>query len=245
MKQFISVVFILFSSITIANPVIETIQLNHRLASEILPEISPFLPKDANARAHDAFIIIKAEAKDIKQIRKLINVLDVPAQQLMVSVLNTDEDLTEHSNVVRWSTHRARNKEHSYQVQGLAGKPLLIMLGQDIPQQEQTLIISDQGNMAVQSTTHILSLNNGFQAIATILPNNQVNIEVHPRFAELNKRNGTVNRSEIISTIVGPAGEWLLLGQIDNQKAIEKSGVTRYHNNRQQQQTLYIKVELL
>jgi len=61
----------------------------------------------------------------------------------------------------------------------------------------------------------------------------------------MNDRDGVIDRATILTRISGAEGTWLELGQIDNEKNIEKQGVTRYHNRRSQQQTVYIKVDQL
>jgi hypothetical protein len=116
-------------------------------------------------------------------------------------------------------------------------------MGQYIPQEEQYLLLTPHGGVAVQSNTYYLNIDNGFQAVARILPNHQVIIDIHPLFNQLNKRNGVIETTEAVSSILDPAGEWIMLGQIDNEKNIEKQGSTRYHTHRQQQKTIYIKVD--
>lgn len=254
----------LFSCITWADNQIETIQLNHRPAVEILPEIEPFLPKNATARAFNEFIIIKAEPNDIKQLKQLINTLDTPLQRLKVTVLRTDEVLSDqdafgiHADVAvsnegssgsvsvrKWSTQNSRNKDQYYQAQGTAGRPITINMGQEIPQQDVYLAVSPFGGFAAQSNTYYLNINNGFQAIARILPNNQVTVDIHPQFSKYNKRNRNIDSSQIISSISGPAGTWLELGRIDNERNSEKQGATSYNSHHSLQEIIYIKVEPL
>ena len=71
MKRFLFAPFFVFGSLATAAK-IETIQLNHRLAVEVLPEIHAFLPEKATARALNDFIIVKAEPDDLRQIKTLI-----------------------------------------------------------------------------------------------------------------------------------------------------------------------------
>jgi len=255
----------LFTCVVLAAEKIETIQLNHRLASEVLPEVQAFLPKSAAARAYNEIIIIKADSAVIDDIKQLIIKLDTPPQRVRVSLLKTDEVLTEQqrnplsatlelnrdtasngaSLIRRWSTNKSQNKERNFQAQGIAGKPMLIMMGQEIPQREQYLYFSQFGDVEIQSNTSYISLQNGFQAVATILPNNHVIIAIHPHFSSLSPRNGTLTQSEVISTVTGAAGSWIELGQLDNEKNLEKQSSTSYHTHRQQQKTIYIKVDQL
>lgn len=264
MKRLIFVIFSLFSSLVIAEQSIETIQLNHRLAAEVLPEIQAFLPKNATARAFNDYIILKANPIVIKEAKQLINQLDTPLQRLKISVLRTDEQLSNQqdlqisadvdisndgtsgrTSVKTWSTNAVRNKDQHYQAQGIAGKSIVISLGQDIPQKEQDIVIFSNGAVGVQSSTHYINIESGFQAVARILPNHQAIIDIHPRFSQLVQRNGIIQSSDILSSISGPVGTWIELGHIDNENNIEKQGTTRYRSHRKLQQTIYIKVDPL
>lgn len=265
MKTIIVCIFItLFSNQLLAENRIETIQLNHRLASEVLPEIQAFLPKQATARAFNDFIILQADAKTIKQLKQLISQLDTPIQRLKITVIRTDQRLSNQDasqisggisvkdgdvaagvSLKKWSTQNARNKDQYFQAQGVANMPIAIIMGQDIPQQEQYLILGDYGNVAVQTTTHYININNGFKAVAKVLPNNQVIVDIHPLFGSFSNQTGTVETSSIVTTVSGAQGDWILLGETSNGKNINQSGATSYHSHEQHQQNIYIKVEQL
>lgn len=256
------IVALLFSTLSLADPKIETIQLNHRLAAELLPEVQSFLPEGIPARAFNNFIIIKAETTVINEIKQLINKLDTPLQRLKINILRTDNRLSERQlaqtsadnfisendmsgslSITRWSTKDAKKKDQYYQVQGIADRPILIMMGQKIPQKEQYLALLPHGGIAIQSSTRYINIDNGFQAVARILPNHHVSVDIHPIFGQFSSQNGTIEQSEIISTISGPVDAWLELGQINNSKNTEKRGATRYHSHRQVQQFVYIKID--
>ncbi|RKZ87928.1 MAG: hypothetical protein DRQ39_03325 [Gammaproteobacteria bacterium] len=260
MKIVLFVLVGLFSGISWAENQIETIQINHRLAEEILPEIKAFLPQNATARASNEFIIIKAEPNDIKELKQLINTLDTPLQRLKVTVLRTDEALSGQQafgvnadvivgnqdssgsvSVRKWSTQHSQNKDQYYQAQGIAGRPITITIGQEIPEKEQQRFIL----FSRQSETYYLNVDSGFKAVARILPNNQVTVDIHPQFSQYNKNDGSVDRSQIISSISGPAGTWLELGKIDNAKNRNENGATTYYSHQSLQEIIYIKVEEL
>jgi len=264
MKILLLAFLTLFSSVVLAEQKIETIQLNHRLATEVLPEVQAFLPKDATARAFNDYIILQASPAVLKEVKQLIHQLDTPLQRLRISVLKTDkqhsnqkelglngdilisnEGVSAAASVNTWSTNATRNKDQHYQAQGIAGNPILISMGQDIPQQQQDIVVFSDGAVAVQSSTDYISINSGFQAIARILPNHQAIIDIHPRFSQLSRRNGTINTSNIITSLSGPVGTWIELGHIDNENKFEKQGTTSYRSHRKLQQTIYIKVDPL
>ncbi|MFW5427340.1 MAG: hypothetical protein ACKE8R_08825 [Methylophagaceae bacterium] len=265
MRNIVVCIFIiLFSSQLLAENRIETIQLNHRLAGEVLPEVQAFLPKQATARAFNDFIILQADSKTIKQIKQLISQLDTPIQRLKISVVRTDKllsnqdgsqvsggisvidgDVSASASIQKWSTKNARNKDQYFQAQGIANSPVSIIMSEGIPQQEQYLILSSSGDLAVQNTTHYINIDNGFKAVARVLPNHNVTVDVHPMFGHLSNQTGTVEASSIVTTVSGAEGEWILLGETNNGENIEQYGTTSYHSHEQHQQNIYIKVEQL
>ena len=262
MKRLLLTILLVFSPLSFANQVIETIQLNHRLPTELLPEIQAFLPENATARAFNNVLIIKAERAEIENIKQLLNKLDVPPQRIEISVLRSYDalsdrqnirldgdvqvengDISGHITVNSWSTQDSKNKEQAYKALGIAGKPVLILMGEDIPQHEQYLVLRHDGDLAIQSQTHFISLNNGFEALARILPNNQVIVDIHPIFSQQEKRFGSITNTRVITSVSGPVGSWLEIGQISNQQNIKKQGTTSYHSHKEKQQSIYIKVE--
>ncbi len=262
MRILVLALFSLFSLFALADNKVVTIQLNHRLASQVLAEIQPFLPADATARAANDFIILQASPKVVTEIKQLINQLDTPAHSLMISVLksdqalsaiqrsqiNTDIIINEQSadaevSIRNWSTSNSRNKDQQYQARGIAGRPVMISTGQALPQKEQYLLLSSNGDRAVQTNTTYIDINNGFQAIANILPNHQVSVEIYPEFTTFSKRNGVINQSQMFTNIYGSVGTWLEIGQISNDKNITQAGTTHYQTSHSEQQFIYIKVD--
>lgn len=175
MKIILFALLSIFSTIGWAESKIETIQLNHRLAVEILPEVQAFLPKDATARAFNDLIILKAQPDVITDIKQLITQLDTPLQAVKISVLRTSEALSDQRgtqvsgailvdgndvdgvvSIRKWSTKDTDNKDQHYQAQGIAGSPILITMGQSVPQQEQYLVLRSDGDLAIQSNTYYL-----------------------------------------------------------------------------------------
>lgn len=264
MKVLLITLLTLFSSISFAEQKIGTIQLNHRLAVEVLPEIQAFLPEKSTARAFNYFIIVKAENDIIQSIRRLINKLDTPPQRLLITVLKTydvlhdlegsqisadidvhDRDISGSAPLHRWSTKDTKNNEQFYRAQGLANKPIFISMGEEIPQSELYLVLRNDGDLAVQSETSYLNIDSDFRAVAHILPNHHVTLDIHPQFSQFSNQTGIINRSQIMTSLSGPVGSWLELGQVDNEKNIRKYGTTTYRSQDKQQQHIYIKVEQL
>lgn len=264
MKKLFLLILAIYCPLSFAAPIIETIQLNHRLANEVLPEVQAFLPENATARAFNELIIIKAEKNEIETLRQLVHKLDTPPQHLLITVLKSYDTISDRRNTALhgnielsnnhlagqvalegWSTKDNKNHDQYFQARGLAGKPVLITMGESIPQQEQYLVLRHDGDLAINEATHYLDINSGFEAIATILPNHQTIIEIHPAFGHYNEPNGVIQHSQLISTVSGEIDTWLEVGQVHSKKNIEKLGTTSYHSDSQKQQSIYIKVEQL
>jgi hypothetical protein len=264
MKILIFALLSIMSSLLLADNKIEIIQLKNRVASDVLSEIQPFLPKQSTARASNDFIILQATPKIIAQMKQLINTLDMPAQNLVISVIKTDTVMSSKQrtrtdgdilisesgvsadlSVERWSTNNSRNKDQHYQSRGLAGRPIMISTNQALPQVEQYFLLGSNGDRAVQSNTSYIDINNGFQAIANILPNQQVSLDIYPQFASFSKRNGVIDSSQLSSSLSGPVGVWIEMGQASSAKNKTQLGTTRSQTHHQQQQFIYIKVDQL
>ncbi len=260
-----SVMFVVLSFISMnlfAEVKIETIEMQHRLADEVLPEVQAFLPQGSTARTFQNLIIIKADTIVINEIRALIQQLDQPLQRIKITVIKTDKllsdqqetqtavgvniedgDVSANAQVRHWSTKGNRDKDQHFNAQGIAGNPITISMGEDVPQHEQLIFVGAHGDMAVETSTRYISLDNGFQAVARLLADQQVHVDIHPFFSNLSRRNGVIEQSQVITTLVGPVGQWLELVHISDEENTENSGVTRYSSHQSQQQQLYLKVE--
>jgi len=262
--KFISVLLLLIvsSSLAFANEVnINTIDLKHRLASDILPKIEAFLPEGTTVKAHENLLILKSDADTYFEIKKLVTKLDTPLKRVMVTVLRTHASLSElqgnsvqidlevddtayaNSQVRRWSNRSGKDENNYFQAQGINEHPILISLDQQTPQTEQLVLFNSSGDSAVSTQTHYLNIENGFNAVVNLRTNNQVTVAIHPFFANINDQ-AIIKSSQVFTTVAGPIEHWLALGQINNEKSIDKSPLNKYSTQRNQQ-NIYLKVTLI
>ncbi len=264
MKILLFIMFSLFSVSLFAEVKLETIELRHRLASDVLPSVQAFLPPNSTARAHKNLILIKADSVTINEIRALIKQIDTPLQRIQITVVNTDQNLADrqktsiavgvavndggdvnaNARVNHWSTKESRNRDQQYRAQGLADNPITISMRQDIPQQDQLIFVGPFARGVETNTTYI-SLDNGFQAVARLLAEQQVQVDIHPFFSEFSHRNGTISQSQAITSLVGTLGQWIELGYIGEQENIDNTGTRTYSSQQAQIQRIYLKVELI
>ena len=91
-------------------------------------------------------------------------------------ILINENGLSAGVSIRQWSTNNSRNKDQQYQARGIAGRAIILTTGQALPQKEQYLFLSSNGDRGVETKTTYIDINNGFQAVANILPNHQVHI---------------------------------------------------------------------
>ena len=252
---------LLLSVSVFAEAQIHTITLKHRLASEVLPQVEAFLPENATVRAYDNMLILKSDRATLANVQQILEKLDKPQQSLIVTVTRSSEDLSRQRGasdqleieagedinasvgINRWSTRSRDDGDQQYRARTISGQPVSISLGEDIPQQQQLVFIGPRG-VAVANETRYISTDNGFQAVPTLLPDGQVRVEIHPFFSKLSRVDGDIRSSEVITTVVGETGEWLEIGRITENAERQRDGITRYRSHAEQNQILYLKIEL-
>ena len=158
--------------------------------------------------------------------------------------LNIDLENPKNSSVEinRWSTKDSRERDQQYQARGIAGQPIDIQMGRAVADNQQQLIFYPNGGIAVQETTQYIQLDNGFQARVNILGNQQARVDILPLFSKM-QRNGDISTTSLLTTVNGPLDQWILIGQIGEQQR-QQHNTNTYRSHQDEQQWLYLKIEL-
>lgn len=86
---------------------LEVIELKHRSAEELLPIVRPLLDKDGVASGMDYRLILRTSPRNLAEIRKLLNSLDVAPRKLRITVMqDVDRDTIERLTSVSGSVGR-------------------------------------------------------------------------------------------------------------------------------------------
>ena len=80
----------LFAGVALADP-IQTIQLKHRPADEIMPVIKPLLGPDDSLTGQGYQLFIRTSEKNFEQVRQMVSKLDTAAKMLLVSVFQGND----------------------------------------------------------------------------------------------------------------------------------------------------------
>ncbi|MCS5711680.1 secretin N-terminal domain-containing protein [Candidatus Berkiella aquae] len=124
LRRLIFIVFFFFSEqqilfadepVNTTNEQTTVIQLNYRTPDEILPAITPFLDKGANAKAFENQIILQTSPSNLAAIKSIIQKLDIPTKQLMISVSNgydRPSDVTASMQTITTTREADTNIDH-------------------------------------------------------------------------------------------------------------------------------------
>lgn len=239
---------------------IRTIELQHRLAAEVLPLIEPMTDSYTTINGHGNLLIIKSSSQSFNDIEQLVKQLDSKQQSITVTVLRTQQQLADQHianqtlnidlqeprrssvEIKRWSTQDSRERDQQYQARGIAGQPIDIQMGRAVADKQQQVLLYPHGGVAVQQSTQYIALDNGFQARVSILGNQQAQVDILPLFSRM-QRNGDITTTSLLTTVNGPVNQWILIGQVGEQQR-QQQNATTYRSHQDEQQWLYLKIEL-
>jgi len=219
------------------------ITLQHRFAEDILPIIKPLVDSEGTVTAMQNNIIIRTSPENMAEIEQIIARLDTARQNLKITVsrqnnLASGKERAEVSgrkrigNVVVGTNNRPHNTKDGVNINienkqsninnssnqfinVLDGERAFILVGQAIPYTQEWVTLT-QRYISVQRTTEFISINTGF-AVRPRSAGNQIELEITPRFAQLNQ-NGFLDFETLTTVVRVNRGDWVDLGGIMQQK---------------------------
>jgi type II secretory pathway component GspD/PulD (secretin) len=245
------------------------ITLQHRFAEEILPIIRPIVGDEGTATAMQNNLIIRASPANMAEIEQIISTLDTARQNLTITVNrnknisasasnaevsgrkrigNTTIETANSRRVIRdgaafniENQQSRSNLANTQFIQAIDGEKAFISVGQSIPYTQEWVTLT-QRYMNVQRTTQFVTIDTGF-AVRPRTIGNQVELEVTPRFSQLNQ-SGSIDFETLTTTIRTKRGEWVDLANIMQQKDDVSRAIFNWQSNYQATNSqLLIKVE--
>ncbi|BDZ75145.1 hypothetical protein GCM10025856_28640 [Methylophaga marina] len=258
-NHILTIALLMFCSTILADTNIHTIALKHRLANEVVEQVRPFLPETATIRAYDDMLILKSDRATLANVEQLIKKLDTPLKSVVITVLQTSQELQQQSGseanitlsdskpnasvkLKAWSTKGKDDQDNQYQAQGIAGQPITIKLGNAKPEKDYLYFINGSGDIGLATNTYYTSTANGFNAVPFLLADNRVKIDIHPFFSD-RAQQGQINSSEVMTSVQGELGNWIKLAFVSEDQHAQQNGMKRYQSHQAQQQIIYLKVE--
>ncbi|MGH8530822.1 MAG: secretin N-terminal domain-containing protein [Nevskiales bacterium] len=226
--------------------VLEVIELRHRTPEELLPVVQDALAPDGSASAHANKLIIRARPAQIRELRALLETLDVAARQLMITVRQLREG-EEHEREAQISgrvevgygeivlpdeqgrarrprlrvqdEHRRNRAGDTQNLRVLEGYEGTIYIGQTLPYVQRQYLPNGQ----FVETVQMQEVRTGF-VVRPRLQGDQVLLEISPR-QERPAGGGRIERSGTTTTVSGPLGEWLDLSGVVDTTSESSSGI--------------------
>lgn len=242
--------------------VLETMTLRHRLADQVLPVLQATFPQARIQAFHGTLIIAAPDEQSLAQISHLLQQLDTPLHNLIVTVEqrsmsrdaqsgvsaqgrviinNGDADIAGRLNVQDQQLQTQRASVQTLRI--LDGAEGFIQLGQQrfIPQ----LSFVHRPNYSI---THFggqwQSAGTGFYVAPRRIGETTVILQLMPhqrRFISSGRTQGQT----VFSEVQGQLGEWLPVGETSQQQTSNEQGLlSMTSGSREQRYTVWVKVDL-
>jgi type II secretory pathway component GspD/PulD (secretin) len=245
------------------------ITLQHRFAEEILPAIKPLVGDDGTATAMQNNLIIRTSRNNMAEIEQLISSLDTVRQNLKITIRrNTNNDIGQSrteiagrrriDNVTVETGGRGINKQNglamnieNYQsksnvsneqfIRVTDGEQAFILVGQSVPYTQEWINLTHR-YLGIQRSTAFVNIDTGF-AVRPRTIGNQVELEITPRFSQLN-RNGLIDFTTLTTIVRVNRDDWLDIAGIMQQKdEVSRAILSLQSNNQTLNNQLLIRVE--
>ncbi len=246
----------------------EVIQLNNRMGEEVLPVAESVLGGQGRVTAYGNQLIVNAPDALIRELRQVVDQLDVAPKRLLISVDTQDSanstaggyrvDGSARAGDVEFETGRGeiggrdqvriiRRSTNSrdggiQQIQASEGYPALIQVGQSVPLTTQ----GSDGYGQIYQQTQYRDVLRGFYATATV-HGDRVQISISSSRDRLAQgRSGVVEVQNADTRVSGRVGEWITVGGIDESARSDQRGtLRRYSTQGSQNLSMRLKVDVL
>lgn len=261
-------VVLLMLSATRALAAIEIIQLNHRMADELLPMARSVIGDDGRINAYGNQLIVNAPVAQLQELRELLKQLDTPPRRLLITVDSgaagagewrgyaVDDSVGAGDVEVqagRGQTHgenRVRILNRStdswgdalQQIQVTEGYPALIQTGQSMPVHNIQVGLYGQ----VYHEPHYRDVTRGVYVTARI-SGDIVHITLNSNNDRLDPSHpGVIDIQTLNTQVSGRLGEWIYLGNASQSRQSDHQKLLRQHfDSTRQELSMRLKVETL
>lgn len=255
MKILISLCLALLFSIS-AQASLRSIELSYNTANDLLPAIQPLLLQGERISGHGNLLLLNAPEQRQEEIIELIRQLDRPARRLRISVIN-DSDSTQSSsgyridgrtdtnpqviigqprqhNEVRIINRQTRGSGSGMrQILASEGRPVLIHSGQSVP---VTTVTTDVYGRRQLNTEYRDALQ-GFYATVRV-HGSTASIDIETRQDNVNRnRRDVIDLQRSTTRVSAPLGQWVTIGNLDDNQRDRESDIGRRISTRNQQNT--------
>lgn len=261
---FIFVFFNGLSFVQASDSHMEIIPLQHRPAELILPSLRQFAGQDVQVSSASNQIIIKGPRSKLAEIHALIDELDAPLSQLLISIRNNASEDQNGSGISYRNTAQVNNNKTtltfgdkktttivrhrstanknnlSQQVRATEGFPAYIETGSEIP---ITTVTKDNLYRDLSVSQEYKPVIKGFYVTPLLLNGDNILLSLSTTKQKQNNQR-QIETDKYQGTISGKLNQWILIGGNQQQDRNKTAGLTKYYrSNLNANNNLYIKVE--
>jgi hypothetical protein len=242
---------------------LEIINLRHRSADAMLPQLAPFVEPGGAITGVGDKLFLRASSRNQADIRALVASLDTPLRRLMISVRQDGADsgsdrgagvsgrleVGAGGTAISGRGHLYQSDSRSrrdtvQQVQTVDGGRAAIMVGESFLLPLRQVVLTPAGVVVSESFVQ-RDLGTGFVAMPR-LNGERVTLEISPRDDTAGTQPGSVNVQRLVTTVSGRLGEWLELGGSVGEQSGSSGAVASYGTrSASRQRRLLLKVEEL
>ena len=260
---------LIYSSHSLADYPLEIIELKSSVPEEVIPVIKPFINQDGSISGMRNQLIIRTSPDNLREIKQILQQIDVPPRQLMISVRQGGEtiDMSQGAsadinamvgnnakvivgqpkgdNGIQYRLKQSDTKALgavTQQIRTLEGRPAFIATGQSVPIKERSRVIV-QGRIYDNTSTRYEDATTGFYALPR-LQGNRVTLEISPHRREYNSGDRHFETQQASTVVSGRLGEWIQIGGVNSRVDQSRSGISRSHSTQiSSDQQIFLRVD--
>lgn len=234
---------------------LQVIELQHRMAQEILPTLQPLIEEGGALSGQDYTLFVRTTSANLAEIRRVVAQLDRPQRQLLVAVRTATKQEIEREGIAvegEISTRGARggvsgtdsdsrvDRAGVASVAVLEGNSAMIDNGSSVP--IVTAVIGRAGRRSwAGAQTEYRELPNGF-IVTPRIAGETVILDIQQRSDAL--RDGRVETQRVQTQVSGRIGEWISLGGITSSSSTSQRGIgARSYATSADERGVWVKVD--
>lgn len=251
---------------------LQVIELQYRLAAEVIPTLEPLLEPGGVITGMDGVLFVRTSPGNFTQIREAAALLDRKPRQLLISVgqgtVTTDQDAgvrgsatignddvqvgvnrppaDDTSVAVRVAQRTQRtNLQNVSSVRALEGYETYIAMGQSAPITTTTHVAPGWGRPDVVQTTEYHSASTGFYATVRV-SGDTVTLDLAPQQQRFTggPSQRRIESAGLTTQVSGRLGEWIGVGGASESVSTDSSGLLLWgRSGGDRQYSVWLKVE--
>ncbi|MFA5627520.1 MAG: secretin N-terminal domain-containing protein [Thiohalomonadaceae bacterium] len=269
LRIFLPLLALLFTLSAEAQTELQSFQLKHRDAAEMITILRPMLDLRGGISGTGHTLLVRSTPENLQEISQLIEQLDIAQRNLLITVRRGELTDAERRGLAAageigndkgkaiigeqgqphvriYSTKQNRDGRGDESLRVLEGQWAQIKSGQDIPVPQQNIVQSADGSIGVQQSLEYRDVSSGFE-VRPRLSDDQVFVAIRPYRAQpALSGGGAIDTSSISTTVSGRLGEWIELGGVDDEQQGHARGILRSTKERDVHRLkTYIRIETI